>query len=687
VAFILQNTPLSSEYVAFNGGTALDLTLNMWEANGCIEGSLEYRADLFDPDTVESMVGCYATLAAEIAQQPDRPIGKLPLMTRAQASEWVKESQGPRFSFPRDLQTIDLIEQQVEKTPEAIAVVSGAGRLSYRELDARSNQLARRLRAMGVGRGSVVGLCVERGLDLVIAPLGVWKAGASYVPLDPEYPAQRLSYMLEDSGAAVVVTNRVLAGKVPKSSAGVVLLDGEWKEEAAGLEREPGGGEEVAYVIYTSGSTGKPKGVEVRHRSLVNFLKSMQQEPGIEASDRLLAVTTLSFDIAGLELYLPLVSGARVVVAPREAVKDGEALGRLLEQEQISVMQATPVSWRLMVEAGWKGRAGLKILCGGEVLGRELAEKLVASGGEVWNLYGPTETTIWSTVGRVEAGEGRVGIGHAIANTQVYVLDEGGQPVPGGVVGELYIGGEGLAKGYRNRVELTAERFVERDGERLYRTGDLVRRRKDGNLEWMGRVDQQVKLRGYRVELQEIEAALEQQAGVEQAVVVVRNENGDGGRLTGYVTAAPGAAVESGAVRKGLRAVLPEHMIPAAIVVLDQFPLTPNRKVDRNALPAPETSPNGTVPLWPRTTIENQVATIWQDLLRSPHVGINDNFFDLGGHSLLVVQLQSRLRRQFKREIPLADLFQHPTVAMIAGLLGQETKSAGYAQNTLVAQN
>ena len=436
-------------------------------------------------------------------------------------------------------------------------------------------------------------------------------------------------------------------------------------------------------MIYTSGSTGKPKGVEIGHGSLVNFLESMQREPGMTERDRLLAVTTLSFDIAGLELYLPLVVGAEVAIAPRPAAGDGAALARLWKESGATMMQATPVTWRLLLESGWESAAGMKILCGGEALPRELANRLVAGGGEVWNLYGPTETTIWSTVERVEAGEGGVGIGKPVANTQVYVLDERREPVPVGVTGELYIGGEGLARGYLGRPELTRERFVAnpfREGERMYRTGDLARWRAGGRLEYLGRADQQVKLRGHRIELGEIEACLEEMREVRQAVVVVRNNAAGLQRLVAYVVPEKGRALDPKAARQALQAQLPEYMIPSAFVSLDKLPLTPNNKIDRKALPEPDGAGSVTAPyVPPRTEAEQIVAQIWQDLLQNPRVGIHDNFFDLGGHSLLIVQVQNRLRRRFGCEVSLVSLFQHPNVALLAHLIENKLANQGTA--------
>ncbi len=488
----------------------------------------------------------YRLLLEAMLAKPDARISELSMLTPAERQQLAVEGEATRATYPRDLCVHEWVERQAADRPEAVAVVCGGEELTYRELSVRSNRLAHRLRRLGVGPESLVGLCLDRSLDLVVAPLAVWKAGGAYVPLDPEYPSHRLAFMLEDSGAAVLITESHLLDSVPQDvKRTVICLD----RERQVLERESDQTpapvttpDDLAYVIYTSGSTGKPKGVEIGHRQVVNFLASMQRQPGIGPADRLLAVTTLSFDIAGLELYLPLVSGAEVVIAPRaNAAFDGAALAGMLRDSAITIMQATPVTWRLLLESGWQGTPGLKILCGGEALPRELAERLLATGAEVWNLYGPTETTIWSTLQRVESGPGRVPhIGRPIANTQVYVMDEYGHPVPPGVAGELCLGGDGLARGYLRRPELTAARFVEHpfhSGERLYRTGDLARRLPDGSLECIARVDHQVKLRGFRIELGEIETVLEQQPGISQAVVVIREETAGDQRLTAYVTA------------------------------------------------------------------------------------------------------------------------------------------------------
>ncbi len=566
----------------------------------------------------------------------------------------------------------ELFEEQAAATPESIAVACGAERLTYRELSVRSNRIANRLRAMGVVPDGLVAVCVDRSVGMAAALLGVLKAGGAYVPLDPQFPRERLQFMLEDSRAAVLITEEHLLPALPAVKPTVLSLDRDRElidQQPAELLSAETRGENLAYVIYTSGSTGKPKGVAIEHRAVVNFLASMSQEPGISASDRLLAVTTLSFDIAGLEIFLPLVTGAQLIIAPRAAVADGAALARLLTESGATMMQATPVTWRLLLDSGWQGRPGFKLLCGGEAMPRELANRMLATGGELWNLYGPTETTIWSTIHRVDWRAGLVPIGKPIANTQVYVLDENRRSVPAGDVGGLYIGGDGLARGYWGRPEITEERFIPNpfpSGGRLYRTGDLVRQLPEGNLEYLGREDQQIKLRGFRIELGEIESVLEQQTGVRQAVVIVREDEPGDQRLAAYVVSGTPGNVT--ALREALAARLPEYMVPSAFVFLDALPLTPNKKVDRKALPVPDneafihSEPVG-------TETQRKIAVIWQALLRVPEVNLHDNFFALGGHSLLIVQVQSRLRQEFSRELSIAELFERPTVAQLAELL------------------
>jgi amino acid adenylation domain-containing protein len=523
------------------------------------------------------------------------------------------------------------------------------------------------LKALGVRAESRVAICLERSELMIIALLGVLKAGAAYVPLDPQYPQARLLFMLDDSQASVLITTYQLRESLfPNAETNgmrVVTLDQEWglfagrKRENPVTEVSAGN---LAYLIYTSGSTGVPKGVQITHRALVNFLHSMRQEPGLTAADRLLAVTTLSFDIAGLELYLPLLVGARLVLASRAQAVDAQALRRLISEAAVTALQATPATWRMLLESGWEGDSDLKVLCGGEALPAELSVELRRRSEQVWNLYGPTETTIWSLQARVPAGEWKVSIGTPLANTRVYVLDAGGGLAPVGVAGELYIGGEGLARGYWRRAELTAERFVPdgvsgRGGERLYRTGDLVRWRREGELEYLGRLDQQVKVRGYRIELGEIEAALGELNELAAAVVAVQTSGGEA-RLVAYLVARGEERLAVSALREQLQQRLPEYMVPSVYMYLEQLPLTANGKVDRRALPA--------VTEWqvgaeryeaPRTATEEIVAGIWAHVLRVVRVGVGENFFELGGHSLLATQVMSRLRKSFGVELALRE--------------------------------
>jgi amino acid adenylation domain-containing protein len=683
VAFILENTLLSAHYETLSVSSKFDLTLFMWDAGGHLGGAFEYRSDLFEASTIAHFARQLESLAAAACASPDAPLSQVLAVSGKERAELEAWGRGADQDLGHGT-VMEWIGEVARRKSEAMAVECGEKRLTYGEVERRSNELARRLRAKGVGVGQLVGICVERSAEMVVGLLGILKAGGAYVPLDPQFPAERLKFMVEDSGVRWIVTeNGLAAGFAAGAELVELLAPGEMPE---GEEvRAEVGPEDLAYVIYTSGSTGKPKGVEVRHGALVNLLESMQVAPGMGAEDKLLAVTTLSFDIAGLEMYLPLVSGGKLLVAEKGAVADGAALGSLLTSSGATMMQATPVSWRLLLDAGWQaGKPGrFKALCGGEAMPKELAGRLLEAGAEVWNLYGPTETTIWSTVEKVEAGQetasGVVAIGKPVANTQVYVLDEQRELVPAGVAGELYIGGRGLARGYWKREELTAERFVDNPfaaGEKLYRTGDLARWRRDGKLEYLARLDHQVKIRGYRIELGEIEAALEKQPEVAQAVVIVREDTPGDPRLTAYVKPAKaGGTVDGKRLREKLLETLPDYMTPATYVPIASFPLTPNNKVDRKALPAPQfASAPASAVVALRSDSERTVAEIWRELLKVEHIGAHDNFFDLGGHSLLAAQLQSRLQNRLGMKITLLELFQHPTVDAMAAHFDRQKK-------------
>jgi pristinamycin I synthase-3/4 len=560
-------------------------------------------------------------------------------------------------------------EAQARRSPGAAALVFGGRTVTYAELDAAADAVALRLRALGVGPDARVGVCVERGPALVAALLGAWKAGGAYVPLDPAYPRERLAYMAADAGLAALVVEEGTRGLFPGAAAPVVVLGEPGADEAhfapAAVQTEVSP-HNLAYVIYTSGSTGRPKGVMVPHGAVAAFLAAMRRAPGLEAGAALLAVTTAGFDISVLELFLPLTTGARVVLADRETAADGLRLRRLLERSGATIMQATPATWRMLLDAGWAPPPHLTLLSGGDALPRDVAEALTAGGAALWNLYGPTETTVWSTLDRVEDA-GAVTIGRAIDGTRAHVLDGALGPVAGEAAGELFLGGAGVTRGYLGRPGLTAERFVpdpfsDVPGARMYRTGDGARLRPDGRLDFLGRLDAQVKVRGHRVEPGEVEAALAALPGVRQAVVVGRDD-GEGTRLVAYLTGDPPPAAE---LRAALRGTLPEHMLPSAFVRLREIPLTASGKTDRRALPAPEVPSTGAGREGPRTPAEEVLAAVFAEVLGVPAVGRGDDFFDLGGHSLLATRVLSRVRQRLGAELPVRAVFENPTVASLA---------------------
>ena len=527
-----------------------------------------------------------------------------------------------------------------------------------------------------------MGVCVQRSLPMLGAVLGVLKAGAAYLPLDPWHPTDRLELVLEDAKASLLLTDENLAARL-RTNARVVCLDSEEKlwarESGADLEGvcTP---DTLAYVIYTSGSTGRPKGVAIEHGSLSNLLRSMEREPGLKSTDTLVSVTTLSFDIAALELFLPLMTGAKLIIATRDQVIDGFRLRHLLEDSQATVLQATPVGWRVLLEAGWHGQPQLKVLCGGEALPRDLADSLLECSGEVWNVYGPTETTIWSSATRLHKQHGSVTVGPPIANTQFYVLDELRRPVPIGVTGQLYIGGDGLARGYWHRPELTEEKFVANpfgDG-RIYDTGDLARWLPDGHIEILGRSDFQVKVRGFRIELSEIESVLATHPAVRDAVASAVEAGAGDKRLVAWVDSSlptPPADLHV-QLRSLLAAKLPEYMIPSVIAVLSALPRTANGKIDRKSLPAPAFAAVAQERVFTpaETPQQTKLAEIWADVLKLESVSITDSIFELGADSLLIFRISARANRE-GLPIQPAQIFQHRTIANLSSILGNPNLS------------
>ncbi len=668
------------------GGSAsqFDRTLIATDCGNEIRLEIQDSMDLFEEAGVAQMLGHYRTLLESAAQNPDQCIAELPLLTPAEQST-LAEWNRTELPYPKDRLLHELIERQVESTPDAVAVVFEGRQLTFRQLDDRANALGRHLRNMGVGPNVLVGVCVERSAEMLIGLLGILKSGGAYVPLDPAFPSARLAFMLENSRPRVLLTLQRMQKELPPHQAEVVCLDALPAESGSADEWptpnrcEP---TDLAYVLYTSGSTGQPKGVPVSNRALVNFLSAMRREPGLLASDTLLAVTTLSFDIAGLELFLPLFTGARVVIASQEAAADGAQLCSLMKQHGVTAMQATPATWRLLLEAGWTGSHNLKILCGGEAWPPSLAAELLPRCNSLWNMYGPTETTIWSSVARVESNK-PVLIGRPIANTTFHVLDHNEQLVPIGVPGELYIGGDSVAEGYLNRPDLTKERFVsdpfgEQPGARLYRTGDVVRRTSDGLLEFLHRCDQQVKIRGFRIELGEIEAALKQHPGVAECVTVVRQDAMGEDRLQAYVVpsgvpSSPQPALGASDLRHFVKQKLPEYMIPAGFTVIERFPLTPNGKIDRKALKTAQYPPSaaeaGQPSVPPQTLLELHLLKIWQRTLELETIGGQDNFFEIGGHSLLAVRLIEEINQAFHVSLTTQIFFLNPTIEGVAQVL------------------
>lgn len=572
--------------------------------------------------------------------------------------------------------------------PQKIALKFHEQTYTFKQLYETSNQLAKLLISNGITTGDVIGLAVDRSPEMLLALLAILKSGAAYVPLDPEYPKDRIEFMLEDSSAKILLTSKKYHNHF-SSAAREMLVEDIFTQSNQYSASEPEisfSSNELAYILYTSGSTGKPKGVQIRHYNLVNFLLSMQKEPGMTADDKLLAVTTISFDIAGLELYLPLICGAQLVLSNSSTSKDGRMLLDLVKDEKITFMQATPYTWRMMLEAGWESPLPLKILCGGEALPKDLVNKLVNRSNALWNMYGPTETTVWSTVKLIENDE-NITIGKPVANTQVYILNENLKSLTDGSVGEIFIGGDGVAQGYLNRPELTAERFIDDPfsgipGGKIYRTGDLGRIKENGDIQCLGRIDHQVKVRGYRIELEEIEHALIKQENIKEAVVIAREDTPGDPRLVGYVVLkqqdeAADVPALGGQWQDALLSVLPEYMVPDDFVLMTAIPITPNGKTDRKSLPVPDyklTKKAGEY-IAPRTDVEKLLAEIWQEIMGIEKISILDNFFALGGRSLMAVQIMARIERLTGKRLPLATLFEHSTIEKLALRINADAKS------------
>jgi amino acid adenylation domain-containing protein len=588
-------------------------------------------------------------------------------------------------------------ESQVRATPDAVALVFDGQAITYAELNRRANRLARVLQSLGAGPDKVVAFCLACTPEHIVALLAVMKSGGAYLPVDRDLPPDRQAHMLRDAQPVLLLTEQALRGALPPADVPVFVLD----EDPARLAAQPetdlpqqATGDHLVYILYTSGSTGQPKGVEIPHRALVNLLASVQSWPGLTPRDVLIAITTVSFDIAGVEIFLPLVTGARFVLLNRDDAGDGFRILHHLDQQKATILQATPSTWRMLLDAKWAGTPGLKMICTGEALPRDLADALLPLGGELWNMYGPTETTIWSSGCRVAPSPARITIGQPIAQTQLHILDPKLQPVPPGVVGELYIGGIGLARGYRGRPELTAERFVPdpfsaEPGARLYKTGDVARLR-GADIEVLGRVDHQVKIRGFRIELGEIEARLNEFPDVKESVVTAIEVVPGRKQLAAYVVlqepSTEGPADElAPRLRDFLKRTLPDYMVPSFFQVLPSFPITPNGKIDRKALPAPkiEQARASRPYVAPQGATEIKLAQIWAEILGRDQVGTEDNIFEIGGDSLLIFRIVARAN-EGGIKLTVRQFFEHRTIAALAARVGV-TESRPLPRPTLIA--
>lgn len=661
-----------------NFGAMYDIHMFMWDDGKRVGGMLTYNTSLFDEAWVKRFVATFESAVIGLLNDTTAPVRGIAMLS-AVDQELLDGINATDMDVSLEASVMDLFQASVSEHPQKTAVIGADGKLSYAELDAHSSAFAAHLQAQGVGQGDLVGIAVDRDCRMLVALLGIWKAGATYVPLDPEYPNDRLLYMMETAAIRLLVTKDGLTSKLPDYDCPRILLDTQWDEiiatEPAALFT-PSSGEDLAYVIFTSGSTGKPKGVQVPHRAVVNFLESMAAEPGIVDTDTLLAVTTLSFDIAVLELYLPICTGATTFIATAEQAGDGKALLNILKSHPITMMQATPSTWRLLIAEGWLEQddwSAFKVLCGGEAFPVDLARTLTAKVDHVWNMYGPTETTVWSAIKKLSHDED-MRIGKPINNTQLHILNEAGLPVPVGVPGHLHISGAGVTAGYLGRDDLTRASFFPHTQDpnlQIYATGDLVKLHQNGDLEYLQRIDNQVKLRGFRIELGEIETVIAELDDIAGVVASIWSGNGDDKRLVAYVIPKSGK-ISVIQLRKALRARLPDYMIPQHFVELKEIPKTANGKIDRKALPSPlglERSPDRKPAV---TETEKAVATIWSKALGEPSIARDDYFFDIGGHSILAAEVVFLIEKQFGERLNPRMILMH-SLAEISASLDEST--------------
>ena len=651
-----------------------------------------YNTQLFKAKSIRVLMNKFEYLLGKIVEAPDTLIADIPQANEVELALQQTARNNTRTVYPYEKALHQLIDSIADEHPQNIALKCGSQAVTYLELQRQSNRLAALLIEKEVKKGDKVAVAVERSAEMVIALLAVMKAGGVYVPLDPQFPLERIKFMLTDSEAVMLITSKDQKEKY-ESAARVLVLEEEWENITKYDSAAPAitvGGDDLIYILYTSGSTGVPKGVQVSHRNMVNFLCSMQDKPGITINDKLLAVTTISFDISGLEMFLPLATGAQAYIAGSAQAKDGNALLQIVKDEGITLMQATPYTWRIMIEAGWDHTNKLKVICGGEALPLELAQRLLKRSSSLWNVYGPTETTIWSTIKHITVSDKVITIGKPVNNTTVYILDKNLKILAPGVAGEIFIGGDGVAKGYFNRPQLNYERFIDdpfanEPGQKMYCTGDLGKFTSDGEIECLGRMDSQVKIRGYRIETGEIEYQLSQQPDIREAIVMARPDQFGIDKLVAFIVVnydedVQGPPGQHSRWRGNLRQVLPEYMLPDNFLEVPALPLTPNGKVDKKALLKFSIAQReeGSGFIAPRTDVEKMVADIWIDALGLKKVGVHDNFFELGGHSLIAVQVMSKIEKETGKRLPLATLFECSTVEKLAQLINLDGKAVSW---------
>lgn len=699
VVFALQNTPLDKLEIPGLTLTPVevervvsknDLILLVEERNSELVALWDYNTDLFDVQTITRMAGHFQTLLAAIVINPQQPIGELPLLTATERHQLLVEWNNTQLNYPQDKCIHELFTAQVQKTPDAIAVVFQDQHLTYQQLDCHANQLANYLQSLGIRPEIPVGICVERSLEMVIGLLGILKAGAAYIPLSPNYPFERLSFILEDVQPPVILTQEHLLDKLPSSWSQVICLDSQWEDVAGFSEENPvnkATPENLAYVIYTSGSTGKPKGVLIPHQGLCNLVQAQIQSFDVTPDSRVLQFAAFSFDASVSEVFMALCSGASLYLEISEKLLPNSSLIQLIQDKQITHITLPPSALAVLPAADLPTLQSL--IVAGEACGSDLVGQW-STNRRFFNAYGPSECTVCGTIAECIDPTKKPPIGRPINNTQVYILDKNLQPVPIGVTGEIYIGGVGVACGYLNRAELTAQKFIpnpfsDDKAARLYKTGDLGRYLADGNIQFIGRIDHQVKIRGFRIEPDEIQAVLLQHPNVENVVVVAREDNLRQQRLVAYIVEQQQNSPQT--YKNYLRELLPDFMIPSEFVLLESLPLNPNGKVDRRALPAPDEQArlqSESNFILPRNTLELQLAEIWEEVLEVRPIGIKDNFFDIGGHSLLAIRLMSKIEQAFGRNLPLTSLFSGPTVEQLASILHSSSGDSS-SQSPLVA--